>query len=187
MQQEFSAEDLPYVTLSKNTPEQLRLLADILGIPTALVAKGGEAELTAMVATILYRHLDQVDRRQAMEAIRNVPNRALEGRLVTLALDTTFINPQWGMWSLSNKELLQDEQFHKRLDNIAGNLGFAASGLGIWELIQKLKKRGKPGPQIGATLVIWGAVFINSSELQQTQSELKQRTESSLRSSRHYN
>ena len=187
MQQNFLVADLPYETLSKNTPEQLRMLADILGIPKALVAKGGDAELTAMVATILYRHLDQVDRRYAMEAIRSVPDRALAGRLVTMALDTTFVNPQWGMWSLTNEELLRDEKFHKRLDDLAGNLGFAVSGLGIWELIQKLKKRGKPGPQIAATLVIWGSVLVNSSELQQTQNELKQRTESTLRSSNHFN
>ncbi len=72
--------DLPYDLVSKSPYLQLTALADILNIPKALVANGGEKEISAMVSVILYRHLDAHDRRIAMESIHDLDNQALKSR-----------------------------------------------------------------------------------------------------------
>lgn len=186
MTAKFNSEDLPYDLISKNARLQVELLADILKIPQALVANGGELELQAMTGTILYRHLDTTGRRQAMEVIRSLPNKALQSRLVTLVLDTTFINPQWGMWSLTNKELLRDKRSHELLDKFATYAGVSISGLGLKDAIAKIWKTKKVGPGLAAIVAIWGVVGINSQELNQTNRELERRAKSELRSSQFY-
>lgn len=182
----YSVDDLPYSMLSNKPDLQLKLLAEILGIPKSAVSGGGKPEVNAMVGTILYRHLDHIERMNVMEAIRSLPNRALQGRLITLVVDTTYVNPQWGMWSLTNEELLLDQRFHSRLDRLASKAGLTISGLGLVEILKKVKEQRKIGPELVATLVIWGAVYVNAQELEQTENEIRNRTNSQMIDSRYF-
>ncbi len=65
-----------------------------------------------MSGVILYRHLNRNQKTEAMSLIRQIgkKNKPLEGQLVNLILNTS-INPQWGVWSLNNDELLNDHNF----------------------------------------------------------------------------
>lgn len=101
--------DLPYY-LPTDTQGQLRVLAKLLDLPPATVEQSGEAGVEAMTATILYRHLDRRQRIKAMEKIKSLPDRALVSKLVRITLDTAFVNPQWGLWSLTNEELQRRSQ-----------------------------------------------------------------------------
>ncbi len=84
--------DLPY-HLPTDTKGQLRALARILDIPPTTAEHAGEAGVEAMTSTILYRHLNRLQRIKAMEKIKSLPNKAFMARLVRLTLDTTFVNP----------------------------------------------------------------------------------------------
>ncbi len=55
---------------------------------------GGEKEVEATYYMILYRHLNQQQRREGMKVIRSVNIRALMGELINRTLDTAFVNPQ---------------------------------------------------------------------------------------------
>ncbi|MBT0110521.1 hypothetical protein J4H72_22900 [Vibrio alginolyticus] len=121
----ISVSSLPY-NLPSNEQEQLRILAKIIGFKPELLVGAGKVEVDAICSMILYRHLSQKQRVDAMKLIRSVSNRALMGKLVTGALDTTFVNPQYGMWSMTEKELQSDKDFHSFLDNFASYIGIGA-------------------------------------------------------------
>ncbi|MGF1876242.1 hypothetical protein L4D77_13045 [Photobacterium frigidiphilum] len=63
----------------------------------------------------------------AMKAIHSVRKKALVGMIITRVLDTTYVNPQWGIWSLSNAELKADLKFHSQLSSVASVAGISAS------------------------------------------------------------
>ena len=168
---------LPYV-LPKNLPEQLRLLAKITNIPYSFVKDGGQLELEAMSAVIIYRHLNRIQKTESMSLIRHVgkKNKPLEGKLVNLILNLS-VNPQWGIWSLSNEELLNDYKFHNTINDYAGFIGLTASAAGAKTIIQKVwqtKKMTKGGI---ATLVLWGALYFNNSELRKANKEIANRSQ----------
>ncbi|MDZ5120818.1 hypothetical protein OR259_21750 [Vibrio parahaemolyticus] len=171
----ISVSSLPY-NLPSNEQEQLRILAKIIDFKPELLVGAGKVEVDAICSMILYRHLSQKQRVDAMKLIRSVSNRALMGKLVTGALDTTFVNPQYGMWSMTEKELQSDKDFHSFLDNLASYIGIGASSLGLKDLYKESKARGKLGRGGLAVLVIWGAVAFNKSELKKVNAELENRS-----------
>lgn len=171
-----STSDLPYY-LPTTTAEQLRYLARVLSIPERLIANGGEHELEAMSATILYRHMDARQRYAAMTSIRSLPNRELEGLLVRKALNTTFVNPQWGVWSLTTEELERDIAFHSALETVAAVLGVSfsvTSGKDIVNEIYKTRRLSKGGT---AMIVIWTILAFNHSSLRTSVAERDRRTQ----------
>jgi len=175
--------DLPY-HLPDNQQKQLLFLAKILELPRGWVINGGKNELHAMCGVILYRHLNASQRVEVMSLIRTLP-RKLEGKLVSAALLTTYGNPQWGIWSLTNDELTKDSQFHTYIDTISSLIGITASGMGIKELAEnawKMKKIGKGGI---VTLVTWSALILNKSELNKVNEEITRR-KSVMKVSRFY-
>ena len=155
MANEISIKNLPY-NLSTNPIEQLRGLAKKIGFNFGLLSGGGKIEVDAICAVILYRHLSQSQRIDAMKAIRSVSNRALMSKLITGALDTTFVNAQYGMWSLTDKELPFDKNFHEFLDTFTSYVGIGASRLGVKDLYKESKLKGKLGRVSLAIIVIWG-------------------------------
>ena len=171
-----SVNDLPYPNMPTALQGQLNKLADIIGIRRNLITGAGETELQAMCYVILYRHLSQQQRRKAMEIIHSVNKRALIGALIDKALDTTFVNPQWGIWSLSNKELMDDISTHDQIQYIAGLIGFGASGLSIKDFVKKAIGQRSLGYKQIATIVIWGCVAFNNIELNKAKKELRNRT-----------
>ncbi|MFE8073487.1 hypothetical protein QQM79_20730 [Marinobacteraceae bacterium S3BR75-40.1] len=166
--------DLPYF-LPKDTQGQLRELAKILNISPALVANSGEKGLEAMTSTILYRHMDQLQRMKAMAAIRSVANPQFEQQLVTRAVDTTFVNPQWGLWSMTNAELAEDEAFHSLVEKIGGFMGFTFSVTGGKDFVTKLIQNRRLSKGGVATIVIWLAFAANSGSLNAVHAEQKRR------------
>ena len=131
-----------------------------------------------MSGVILYRHLNQTQKIEAMSLIRKVgnKNRLLEGRLVNLILNIS-VNPQWGIWSLSNEELLNDHAFHNTINNYAGLIGLTASAAGAKSIIQQTWQTKKITKGGVVTLVIWGALFMNSSELGKANKEIANRSQ----------
>ena len=168
---------LPYV-LPKNLPEQLRHLAKITNIPFSFVKDGGQLELEAMSGVILYRHLNRIQKMQSMSLIREVgkKNKPLEGWLVNLIVNTS-VNPQWGVWSLSNDELLNDRNFHNTINDYASIIGLTASAAGAKTIIQETWKRKKMTKGGIVTLVLWGALYFNSSELEKVNKEITNRSQ----------
>ncbi|WP_432459645.1 MULTISPECIES: hypothetical protein [unclassified Agarivorans] len=140
----ISISKLPY-NLPSSEREQLRTLAKIIGFRPELLVGGGKNETDAICSMILYRHLSQKQRIDAMKIIRSVSNRALMGKLITGALDATFLNSQYGVWSMTNKELQNDKSFHEFLDTFVSYVGIGASSLGIKDLYEKSLAKGKFG------------------------------------------
>lgn len=178
-----STSSLPY-NLPMDTKGQLRELAKIINIPPSLVANGDQNTVDAICATILYRHMEQAQRHEAMKIIRSLPNRELVGKLVTKVVDTSFVNPTWGMWSLTNEELLDKESFHSAVDSYASYVGLSASALGGKDLIKQAWQRRAITRGGIATLVIWGVVALNKYQLNKLQEEKSRR--STLNSSSYY-
>ncbi|WP_166268149.1 hypothetical protein [Marinobacter caseinilyticus] len=166
--------NLPY-HLPKNSKGQSRELGKILRIPSSVIEDGGDQAIEAICATILYRHLDQVQRREAMALIKSLPSRQLQGLLMARVLDT-MVNPQWGLWSLTTEELIADETFHNNVATIGGTLGVTVSAMGSKDLIKTLWLKRKVTSGGLATVVIWIAFAGNWSSLQTTQKELERRT-----------
>ncbi|MFE8069873.1 hypothetical protein QQM79_02345 [Marinobacteraceae bacterium S3BR75-40.1] len=168
--------DLPY-HLPRDTKGQLRALAKILSISPAAAEKLGEAGAEAMCAAILYRHLDRHQRYKAMKKMQSLPNKALGARLVALALDTTFLNPQWGLWSLTNEELAEDIRFHRVIDTVGAISGATLSLSSGKDVVKEVLRNGKLSPSGIALLVIGVAFAGNNSELNASIAEQKRRSQ----------
>lgn len=162
--------------LPESTQEQANLLAEIMGLPSELLEDASQEDVEAMAAAILYRHLDRNDRMDAMEVIRSVDSEELQGKLIEKLLDATFVNPQWGIWSLTNQELKSDQKVHQTIADIAAFVGLSASALGFKDIIREAwedKKLGKGGI---AMLAIYGVMAFNNMELNKTNTELERRS-----------
>lgn len=171
-----SASDLPY-HLPTDTKGQLLELAKTLRISPQLVENSGDQGLEAMCATILYRHMSQRQRMAAMTAIKSIPNRQLQSKLVAAALDTTFVNPQWGLWSLTNEEIAEDEAFHDAVDTFGSILGVTfsvSSGKDVAKEFLEKRKLTKGGL---AMMVIWVAFAGNRSSLNAVREEKERRAQ----------
>ncbi|WP_064609284.1 hypothetical protein [Photobacterium sp. J15] len=180
----INLKDLPYPNMPSTLKEQVKFLAEILGVPRNLLTDADETELQAMCYVIMYRHLSQLQRNKAMRVIHSVKRRALVGSLVEKAVDTTFVNPQWGIWSLSNTELLEDIASHQQVQFVAGLIGLSASGMSIKDLVKEaVKKKGISTKNL-ATIAIWGFLIFNEMELGKARKEHENRT--SMNSSRFY-
>jgi hypothetical protein len=174
MSSTISIENLPY-NIQNNKTAQLAFLAKLIGIKKELLINAGQKEVDAICATVLYRHLAQYQRNYALQLIRSVNNKALEGKLIEKVLLTTFVNPQWGIWSLTNKELESDQAFHDFLDRYVSYLGYSASAVGIKELFDNVRKSKKMSKGGILMLVVWGAVAFNKAELTKVNKEINNR------------
>jgi hypothetical protein len=99
--------------LQKSNPDVNRRFVGNWWVSNILVQYLGADELDALAATMLYRHLGHQLKFKAMTMITNLKNKRLVSRLRALAIDTTYVNPQWGIWSLTKEELLVDQAAHK--------------------------------------------------------------------------
>ncbi len=168
-------ENLPY-KLPRNTNEQLKTLSRITSIPSNLLMNAGHLEVEAISSMVLYRHMNRLQRIEAMRLIRSVPSRALMGKIISKTLDTTYVNPQWGIWSLSNEELKKDIALHSTIDSFAGYIGVGASALSGKDLVKDLLSLKRMGKKHWVTVVIWGCIYFNKSELNKARDELDNRT-----------
>ena len=175
--------DLPY-HLPTDTLGQLRVLAKLLGVPPYIAEQSGEAGVEAMTATILYRHLDHRQRIQAMEKIKSLPDRALVSKLVKVTLDTTFVNPQWGLWSLTNEELAEDIRFHEAIARVGAITGATLSFSSGKDVLSEILRNDRLGPK-GITLLVIGVAFAGNETAKNASMEELQRR-SQVKSSPYY-
>jgi len=174
---------LPYY-LPKNQKDQLTFLAESLNIPRHMVINGDNQLLETMCGVMIYRHLDVSQKIEVMKLIRTYKGSPLEGKLIESAILPT-INPQWGIWSLTNEELKKDAEYHAFLDSIANYVGATASGMAVKDLAEKTWKLKKIGRGSIATIVIWAAILFNQSELNKANTEISRR-KSSMKTSKFY-
>lgn len=170
------ASDLPYY-LPKDEKSQLKALARILGIPSAMAEQAGTHGIEAMTGTILYRHLDRRQRMAAMERIKSLPDREFASKLVRLTLETTFVNPQWGLWSLTNEELEKDIRFHRAVGRVGAITGATLSISSGKDIVNGLLRNGRLSPQGIALLVIGVAFMGNDTELDSALQERERRSQ----------
>ena len=168
--------DLPY-HLPTDSKGQLRELAKIINIPFPVAESGGQNAADAISAAILFRHLNQAQRQEALKLMSELPSRQLHGLLVTRALDTTFVNPKWGVWSLTNEELMAEKSFHSSIDDYANWAGVGASALAGKDLVTTIWKNRRVTRGGIATVVIWVAVAANKSTLNKLNEEDRRRTQ----------
>lgn len=171
-----SAKDLPY-HLPTTTSDQLRELAKILDVPFDMVEPTGEQGLAAMCATIMYRHLDRRQRYDAMQVIHSLDNKDLVNRLQMKAVDTTFVNKRWGVWSMTNEELSEDQDFHELFQDIGAVLGVTFSASSLRDFVQELRRNRRVSKGGMATIVIWLSFASSYSRLNKLEAELDRRTE----------
>lgn len=173
---------LPY-QLPTSSESQIAYLANILELEKHLVIGKGQKEKEAMAAVIMYRHLDRQQKSQALQLIHSITDRKLIGKLVEKISDTQ-VNPQWGVWSLSNNELLQDKKFHDTVNTYASWLGLTVSAMGAKEILQEIwtKRRMSRGGWVN--VVVWGSLLFNTQELNKVNAEVLRR--SSIKSSELY-
>lgn len=112
-----------------------------------------------------------------MEKIKSLPNKAFVAKLVKVTLDTTFVNPQWGLWSLSNEELADDIRFHQTVNKIGAITGATLSLSSGKDVITEILRNGRLGPKGVALLVIGVAFAGNSSELDASIQEQQRRSQ----------
>jgi RHS repeat-associated protein len=163
-------------SLSGSIQEQANRLAEITGLSSELVENASQNDLDAISGAVLYRHLDKNQRGEALSIIRSVENKKLEGKLVSSLLDTAFVNPQWGPWSLTNSELIADQAFHQTVDDYASIIGLSASGAGVYDQYKRIITTGKLGRSGVAVVTVWGAILFNKSELNKVNQEIKNRS-----------
>ncbi len=171
--------------LPKDVNKQIEKLCEITGIPSNLIVSAGQIELDAISAMILYRHLDSNERREAMSMIRRVKSPKLLNKIIEITLDTTFVNPQWGLFSLTNKELTKDIAFHNSLDNFMSSIGLGASLIGGKDLFKDIWKSKSVNNKHWILIIIWGCVVFNKKELNKAKLELENRQ--TLNKSVHFN
>lgn len=165
----------PY-QLPKNITEQVTFLAKVLDIKAHFLVGAGNLEVEAMCFTILYRHLNPLQRREAMKTIRAINNKALSAKLLTKALDTTFINPRWGVWSLTNKELLERINNLEKWADFTSQIGIGASFFSGKDLIHSLHNGKGIKRHHVVLLCIWGLVKLNNDQLKKAKTEKEHRS-----------
>lgn len=174
MSNKININNLPY-NIQTSRSEQIKFLVNILDVDVSTNSDSSITLLTAICAVFLYRHLNSSQRIQAMQFIRSVSDRKLQGQLIDRVLMTTFINPKWGMWSLTNHELEKEHAFHDFIDRYASYIGIGASGLGVKDMWDNARKAGKLGRGGLIMLVIWGSVAFNKTVLTRINTEMNRR------------
>ena len=86
-------------------------LAKVLDLPKSSLHGNPDFIVASMAGTILYRHLNRLDRVNVIQAIKMLASLELQSELISRCLDV-LINPQWGEWSLKNNELNSIVEFH---------------------------------------------------------------------------
>ena len=176
-------ENLPYI-LPKNAQESSVRLATILDIKAAYVANADQALVEMLAGTILYRHLDRLQKMDIMDKIQKSGRYPLAGILTSRVVDVELVNSRWGVWSLSNDELIESVEFAEMLDRWSGLIGWGANISSISSFAKKVYSNSPETPRQAAlfrlhamvTLIIWGSILYNKNEIKRLNDELKNRS-----------
>ena len=106
--------DLPY-NIPADINKQIAKLSKVIGIPSYLMQGRGGKGVQILCGVIIYRHLGRLQKHQVMKLIHNTNEPRIIGKLTEKIVDTVA-NPNWGLWSLTNKELETRRDFHRVID-----------------------------------------------------------------------
>lgn len=171
------SDQLPY-KLPKTIPDKVKLLADITKVNSKYLGKKDEAELLALSYMVMYRHLGHLEKQTALKHVRSLENKQLMNIVLTKLLDTTFVNPSWGMWSRSNSELNAVITKSEIVLYVGGAFGFTAglsSGLDGLKTLARATTV-KAAIQSLGTLAIILLLSQSQHELNSAKEELSNRT-----------
>lgn len=82
-----------------------------------------------MAGTILYRHLNRLDRMNVVQTIKMLASFELQSEPISRCLDV-LVNPLWGEWPLKNNELNSIVEFHDNHQSMVKCCGGLA--LKVW-------------------------------------------------------
>ena len=118
------------------------MLAGIVEIPERIVPRDADYNqvVAAMAGLILYRHIETPQKREVMQIIDQFKDShrpfygQLQGKVALI-----IAQPRWERWSLTNEELQEIVEFHRkfgRFSTVAG-INPAAYGIGatVWQMI----------------------------------------------------
>lgn len=159
--------------LPHNKLEAISQLAEILGIPMPELLGDGTTTLQAMCGTILFRHLEQRERDKAWALIQ-MQHPRVRMRLGHLALQTKYVNPEWGVWSLSREEIEEAIAGHERFQRITTvfslNPGHLATAHGVWDLAINGASRAN-ALTLAAGAIVLGTTEMSASQLEKLRKE----------------
>jgi hypothetical protein len=151
-------------------------LSKRIGVPVNYKLINDKEYLKTLSGIILYRHLNSLEKRDVMERIYRLDDRALQANLIG-KITNVIVQPLWGIWSLSDKELREYLSLNKKILDvftIAGiNAGAVGVGQGIWKAIKTGGKSG--GFMIFVSLIMLGINYGTSLEADALQGELDRR------------
>ena len=152
----------------------------MLQIPLAHVVNADAYMVEAISGVILYRHLDRMEKQGVMKSIYSLQSKHLQSFLVMKVTDV-IVNPTWGIWSLTTEELNQKTDAHAAFDFWLGSfIGVGVNAMSIGALVMQIRKlKGLAvASRVGvlATIIVYGAILYNKSELARCQKEIANRT-----------
>ncbi|MBL4606289.1 MAG: hypothetical protein JKY01_00455 [Pseudomonadales bacterium] len=163
--------DLPY-TIPSGVREQINQLSRIVGIPPYLMQ--GLDGVNILCGVIVYRHLDRLQKYQVMQLIHATKNPQVIGALSVKVTDV-IVNPNWGLWSLTNKELAAKKKFHSAIDTYMTMLGLGASAGSISSLVKSSWSNKKVFNKNILLIIVWGGIWYSKQVLGETQDEIDSR------------
>lgn len=167
-------EDLPY-KLPVGSDRVIVSLCNVIDIPySLLLGKGREGE-NILCGVILYRHLGMVERQEVMKMIYSQEDKSLVSKLVTKITDT-IVNPNWGLWSLTNPELQARKQFHGLIQKWSSVIGVGATLASSKEFLSKVWRQ-KRYLSVGnvLTIIVWGGLLCSNKMLSDVSLEQERR------------
>lgn len=135
--------DLVPYEMPASKKKAVALLAEVVGIPEALIPRDVDYDLVAasIAGLILYRHIAPHQQREVMVLIDRLKDshRAFYGHMMgKVAL--IIAQPRWEKWSLTNQELQEIVSFHQafgRFSTVSGiNPGAYGIGASVWQMIR---------------------------------------------------
>lgn len=140
-------------SLPKRKSDAVKVLSSILEIPTHKLTGNQEAILIAMAGTIMYRHLNRLDKIAVMKSIESLSNPYLQEDLRGKCVLPTA-NPKWAAWSLTTSELEDVLKFHDQFNRWSSVLGANPGAYGVSGSVWSIAKQG------GVYRKHWGAVSL---------------------------
>lgn len=120
----------------------IKYLGDLLQVRPEILKYAGQHELQAMFLTVMYRHLDRMQKMKAMEFIYSLSNKRLTAHLVMKITDF-MVNPNWAMWAKTTQELENDKRFHDYIEQSVGTAGVETGSIMFFgKVIYDYKKTG---------------------------------------------
>lgn len=165
-------EEIPY-SLPSTREGKIAVLAEIVDIKRVRFRNvSNEDTLKALTGLILYRHLSRREERKVNRHWQSLPpdvQRSLRKRRAAI-----LINPSWGMWSLSNEELLERNDLNQRISFWAKALGIGdLSVKSLGSLLGKIKAANLGS--VASLILIGTFVMMNSLEGQEINAEMVRR------------